>query len=78
MTTPSTGDARAGSNLPDEVVEAVARAIFICPDDYGHERMPWDDWDARPDLIDIDPRDLFRAIARAAIEAYRKAMREAE
>jgi len=92
MTTPSTGDARAetdrevtprstpffdavqsGRIKPDElpeaeerVVEAVGQAVFVEMDNRGLLKSVGDD------LLD----EVSEAVARAAIEAYRKAMRE--
>jgi len=75
MTTPSTGDARAVSNLPDEVVEAVARAIISVT---SPQMMPgWKNLTDEQKADEIhNGWDLWTNEARAAIEAYRKAMRE--
>ncbi|WNV09970.1 hypothetical protein [Tardiphaga sp. 709] len=68
MTTPSTGDAMGESPVSEKIIRAVATAIYN------------DDFDGIPEQAfedrDLDIIGAYITNARAAIEAYRKAMRE--
>lgn len=65
MTTPSTGDARAEERVVEAVARAIVKARAMDPDkldDHGLMTAPiW---------------EFHKGHARAAIEAYRKAMSE--